>query len=150
MLQISPQNLSENKKNVNFCVFFLQKIMCPDLKNDIPDFPDHLIPIRFHHRVQGCRLHTHEFFGPSKWLINYLPESFYPKNSKNPQTSEASLDLTKLNFGKRISDSDSAHRNWGKTVENRRFGRELLTYIHCEIGFRNFLQKIKQNQYNYP
>ena len=36
------KNLSENKKNVKSRVFFLQKLTCLDLQNDIPDFPDYL------------------------------------------------------------------------------------------------------------
>jgi hypothetical protein len=44
-----------------------------------PDFPDHLESIRFHYRVQECRLHMHEFFQPPKRLFNYLAGSFYPK-----------------------------------------------------------------------
>ena len=75
------KKLSENKQNV-FCVFFLQKLTCLNLKNDIPDFPDHLKSLFFHHRIQGCRLHMHEFFGLPKRLINDLSGSFYPKNSQ--------------------------------------------------------------------
>jgi hypothetical protein len=69
----------------------------------------------------------HEFFGLPKRLFNCPAEPFYLKDSKNPHILEVSLDLSRSNFGKRISDSDLAHRNWGETVENRRFGREMLT-----------------------
>jgi hypothetical protein len=67
---------------LHFCVFSFKICENLGLQNDIPYFPDHLASIRFHHCVQGCRLHTHEFFGLSRWLINYLSGSFYPKNSK--------------------------------------------------------------------
>ena len=76
------KNPSENKQNVIFVPFFLQKLVCPNLKIDIPDCPDHLTPTRFHRRFQECRLHKHEFFGPSKWPIKYLARFIYPINSE--------------------------------------------------------------------
>jgi hypothetical protein len=57
-----------------------------------------------------------EYVGPRNGYLTIWRSSFIQKNNKNPHISEASLDLPKLNFGKRISDSDSAYRNWGETV----------------------------------
>ena len=44
LLHATDQSTKPVKKqtNFNFCVFFLQKLICPHLKNDIPEFPDHL------------------------------------------------------------------------------------------------------------
>jgi hypothetical protein len=75
------KNCQKINKNVKFLCFSFKNNMSGSQKY-LNFFPGGLKSFWFHLDVQECRFHPIIFFEPSKWPINYLTGSIYPKIAK--------------------------------------------------------------------